>query len=134
VEYVGYVPHALSLAHIRTATLGLGLLDDAFDYRYTSPNKLYEYMGLETPFVVSDLLNWRRSIDGVPAGLFVDPCDIEGVARQVNELVDDRERLEAMAVAGKRFIDERFNWGLVSEPMEGLIVDLLQDTSSPVYD
>ena len=133
VDYIGRVPHALSLAHIRSGTLGLVLLDDIADYRYTSPNKLYEYMALETPFVASDFVNWRRSVDGTPAGLFVDPLDVDGIAQQIAELVEDDERLRAMAVAGRQFITDRFNWGNVARPMETLIIELAQSTRSPVF-
>jgi glycosyltransferase involved in cell wall biosynthesis len=133
VDYTGHVSHALSLAHIRAATFGLVLLDDIADYRYTSPNKLYEYMALETPFVASDFINWRRSVDGTQAGLFVDQLDTDGIALQIAELVEDNERLRAMAVAGKQFINDRFNWGNVGRPMETLIIELAQNASSAVF-
>jgi glycosyltransferase involved in cell wall biosynthesis len=133
VDYIGRVSHALSLAHIRSGTLGLVLLDDIADYRYTSPNKLYEYMALETPFVASDFVNWRRSVDGTQAGLFVDQLDVDGIALQIAELVEDGERLRAMALAGKQFITDRFNWGVVGRPMETLIIELAQNARSPVF-
>ena len=131
VDYVGHVTHAESLAHIRTGTMGLILLDDVADYPHTSPNKLYEYMELETPFVASDFVNWRRSVGGAPAGLFVDPQDVDDTAREITKLVEDDERLRAMATAGRRHILERFNWSAVARPLEARLLEIAHDGSTP---
>jgi hypothetical protein len=38
-----------------------------------------------------------------------------------------------MALAGKQFITDRFNWGVVGRPMETLIIELAQNARSPVF-
>jgi glycosyltransferase involved in cell wall biosynthesis len=88
-------------------------------------------MELETPFVASDFVNWRRSVGGAPAGLFVDPQDVDDTAREITKLVEDDERLRAMATAGRRHILERFNWSAVARPLEARLLEIAHDGSTP---
>jgi glycosyltransferase involved in cell wall biosynthesis len=124
VDYVGHVPHALALAHIETATIGLALLADVVGYSRASPNKLYEYMLLGAPFIASDFKAWRESIGTTAAGLFVDPLDTPMIAAAANALYEDPQRLSAMAQAGRAFIEGQFNWHLVAQPLETLVQSL----------
>ncbi len=125
VDYVGHVSHAESLAHIRQADIGLGLLSHIAGYPNTSITKLYEYMYLQTPFVVSDFARWRDSIDGAEAGLFVDPDDVDAIARQVDELYADATRLQKMRAEGRQFILDRFNWRQAYLPVQQAVFDML---------
>ena len=117
VEHLGHVHHSLSLAHIKSADIGLGLLDDVGGYSRASMAKLYEYMQMETPFVVSDFQRWRDSIRDLPAGLFVDVDDIEWIAKQIDALFDDKERYYRMQKIGRTFVEQEFNWELLSQPL-----------------
>ena len=130
VEYLGRVPHAVSLAHIRSADIGLALLDDVGGYSESSITKLYEYMLMETPFVASNFSMWRDSIEDTPAGLFVDFDDIATLTLEIDELFADRERYQRMQAAGRRFVELRFNWHLVSAPTQHIVRDLLRERPS----
>lgn len=124
VDYIGRVPHALALAHIETATIGLALLADVAGYSRASPNKLYEYMLLGAPFIASDFKAWRESIGTTAAGLFVDPLNTPLIAAAANALYENPQRLSAMARAGRAFIESRFNWHLLAQPLETLVQSL----------
>jgi glycosyltransferase involved in cell wall biosynthesis len=123
VDYVGFVSHARSLALIRRATFGLGLLSDVGGYSRTSMTKLYEYMLMETPFVVSDFPCWRESVRGLAAGLFVDPTETDLTARQIDAIYRDPARYRSMQRAGRLFIEQEFNWSLESRPLHKLLVN-----------
>jgi glycosyltransferase involved in cell wall biosynthesis len=113
------------LAWIRRADLGLALLDPVADHPTSSITKLYEYMQCGTPFVASDFAAWRASIDGVDAGLFVDPGDVETMARHILELAADPARIDEKRQIGRRYIDEHFNWHEVSRPLVALVDSVL---------
>ncbi|HEY5622196.1 MAG TPA: glycosyltransferase [Gammaproteobacteria bacterium] len=130
VEYLGVVPHAVSLAHIRQSDIGLAILDDVGGYSRTSITKLYEYMLMETPFVASDFREWRESIEDVPAGLFVDGLNSAELTRLVDELLADRQRYEMMRTAGRTYIEQRFNWHIVSEPIQEAVSRQLQSVAA----
>ncbi len=123
---MGHVPHAVSLAHIRGADIGLALLDNVGGYSEASITKLYEYMLMETPFVASDFKMWRASIRDTPAGLFLDIGDVAALTLRIDEMLADRARYEQMQTAGRQFIEQSFNWHLVSAKMQAAVNDLLR--------
>lgn len=121
VDYQGQVSHATSLAWIRSADLGLALLDPVADYPTSSITKLYEYMQYGTPFIASDFPAWRASIDDACAGLFVDPADLDAIVAKVLALAKDPARLADMRQTGEEYIREHFNWRKVSRPFLELV-------------
>lgn len=127
VDYQGQVSHATSLAWIRSADLGLALLDPVADYPTSSITKLYEYMQYGTPFIASDFPAWRASIDDACAGLFVDPADLDAVVAKVLALVKNPTRLAIMRQTGEEYIREHFNWRKVSQPFLELVETRLAD-------
>lgn len=130
VDYFGHVHHSVSLAHIRSADIGLALLDNIGGYAEASITKLYEYMLMETPFVASDFRVWRESIDDTAAGLFVDTDDMAALASQINELIADRERYQRMQASGRQFIEQTFNWRIVSAPIQNAVRNLVGEGSN----
>ena len=82
-------------------------------------------MLMETPFVASNFVRWRESIDNTPAGLFVDPTNIAAVAQQIETLFADKRRFCAMQIRGRQFIKQKFNWRLVYEPMQEAVFNLI---------
>lgn len=127
VDYQGQVSHATSLAWIRSADLGLALLDPVADYPTSSITKLYEYMQYGTPFIASDFPAWRASIDGVCAGLFVDPEDLDAATAKILELVRNPARLADIRHTGEKYIREHFNWRNISRPFLELVESNLAD-------
>lgn len=127
VDYQGQVSHATALAWIRSADLGLALLDPVADYPTSSITKLYEYMQYGTPFIASEFPAWRASIDDVRAGLFVNPADLDAMAAKVLALVKNPARLAAMRQTGEQYIRDHFNWRKVSQPLLDLVENKLAD-------
>jgi len=131
VNQVGCVSHACALAHIGHATFGLGLLSDVGGYSLTSMTKLYEYMFMETPFVVSDFKRWRESVRDLPAGLFVDPTQVESIARQINDVYEDQDRYRSMQKVGRQYIEQEFSWAIQSQPLHSLLQDARPGREEP---
>lgn len=134
VDFLGQVSHSASLAHIRSADVGLALLEDVGGFSETSITKLYEYMLMETPFVASDFPYWRASIADTPAGLFVDGKPAKELAADIDTLFADKPRYARMQVLGRDFIERRFNWTGVSAPLRELVRELLSERAVPVND
>ncbi len=114
VDYLGVLPQGQAFGHVLNAHIGLALIQDVADHARTSVNKLYEYMMLETPFVSADFAHWRKCLNGVEAGVFVDPANIQAAARAVLDIADDDTRRLAMGEAGAAFVRESYNWQVVS--------------------
>lgn len=76
------------------------------------PTKLFEYMMLGLPVVVSDFPLWREIVEGVGCGVVVDPTDPRDVARGISLVLTQSRRSRQMGKRGEEAVRRRYNWGL----------------------
>lgn len=87
--------------------------------RYSSPNKLFEYLAVGLPVVTSDLPIVRRICEAYGCGLVCDPTSPASIAAAVNRLLDDAD-LYARMRAGALAAAQVYNW----EAQERILLDL----------
>jgi glycosyltransferase involved in cell wall biosynthesis len=75
-----------------------------------SPNKVFEYMAMGLPVILSDFPAWRDMLDGVDCGLFVDPSDPASLAAAMRRLIHDRELAKRLGANGRAAVEGRLNW------------------------
>ncbi len=75
----------------------------------TSPHKLFQYMVMGKPVVVSSCKPLRRVIDSTGAGLVFDAGDSVDLAEAIIRLADKDAR-DRLGEAGKRAVLEEYNW------------------------
>lgn len=90
----GRKPHSDAWDMASGALVGLNLLADVPAYREAVATKLWEYMAIGLPPIVSDLPGQRRVVASVDESLVCDGP--EAVARAVSDLRDDPERRERL--------------------------------------
>lgn len=110
VDYLGPVPHAEVAEHLRGAIAGLATLLPTPNHLISSPVKVFEYMACGLPVVLSDFPAWRKMLRGVDCAVFVDPADPVAIAAAMRALIHDPARAAGMGAAGRRAVDETFNW------------------------
>ncbi len=71
-------------------------------------NKTMEYMAFGLPVVAFDLLETRESAGS--AAMYVDPNDVERYAEAIADLVDDPDRRQEMAHAGRARVVDVLAW------------------------
>lgn len=82
--------------------------------RFSTPNKLFEYIAAGVPVIASDLPELSRFVRGLEVGVICDCATPSAVAGCINDLLDDEPRLRAM----KRhayIAREQFTWGVESQ-------------------
>lgn len=108
VVITGPVPQHALLGYTRGADIGV------IPYRavglnnyYTTPNKLFEYMGAGIPIACSRFPELVRFVEGLGIGATFDPEDPYDMAATLNRLLADPARLREMRAkvlaTGKRF-------------------------------
>lgn len=76
----------------------------------TVPHKLFQYMAMEKPVVVTDVKPLARIVRTSEAGLVVPPDDPGAIANAIVELAPDPEKRETLGHNGRRAVEERYNW------------------------
>ncbi|CDG23268.1 WalM protein [Xenorhabdus poinarii G6] len=77
--------------------------------RYTSPLKLFEYMAMGKPVVISDLPSIRDAVDENAVN-FADSENPQSFAEQIQWLINHPAEMQAKADYSQRLVTERFNW------------------------
>jgi len=72
----------------KTADLGLSFeKDTCLSYRYSLPNKIFDYINAEVPVLVSDLPEFSGIIKSYSVGAILESRDAQSVARQITQLL-----------------------------------------------
>ncbi len=79
-------------------------------------NKVYEYMSMEMPVILSDFPYKRQMVDKYHFGLVVNPADPESIAEKITWLLEHPKEAEEMGKNGKRLLEEQFTWERSAEP------------------
>lgn len=117
VDYLGFLPQEEAFAHIIKSDIGLSTILDVGDHSQTSPNKLYEYLTFSIPFIASNFNRWREKFEGVNAGLFINPRDVQQLFKSIYYLGNNKEIAKKMGKEGYDFILEKYNWNLESKKL-----------------
>lgn len=117
VSYHGSLPQEVAFEIVKSSDYGLILLDDVADYRDTSPNKLFEYMMLGTPFIATEFPKWQKLLNKENAGFFIPVEEI--CFALASKIIDERVDIDGytnMAKSGIKFVNEKYNWSICDEP------------------
>ncbi|MCP9268218.1 glycosyltransferase family 4 protein [Xenorhabdus sp. XENO-1] len=87
----------------------LPLTKTSIGSRYTSPLKLFEYMAMGKPVVISDFPSIRDAVDEKAVN-FADSENAESFAEQIQSLIDNPAEMMAKVGYSQRLVAERFNW------------------------
>ncbi len=93
VRLMGKMPYARMMDYTRNADLGLTLDKDTnLNYRFSLPNKLFDYMHAGIPVLATDLPEVAAIVRGNDCGVVLPKADPTAIAQAVRILMDDPER------------------------------------------
>jgi glycosyltransferase involved in cell wall biosynthesis len=115
VRFLGPIPNDELLWYTASANVGMCVIrGTSLSYRWSMPNKLFEYMMAGIPVVASDYEEMGRVVREEGVGEVCDPGDPADIARAVRTVLDAPDGGAAYREAARRAI-ERFNWGVEQE-------------------
>lgn len=112
VRYFGFQPLETLYAHMRSADIGLVLLQPvpAYSYAGENTNKLFEYMFCGLPVIASNFPNLRQIIKDTRCGLCVDPKRPDQAARTILHLLARPKLREQLGENGRNAVLKSYNW------------------------
>lgn len=111
VRYYGVVDRQGVRDIMARSRLGAVLFHPTPNHVNALPNKMFEYMSAGIPVLASGFPLWRDIIETTSSGVCVEPLDIGAISDALNQLLDNPSNLETMGAAGKRAIEDAYNWG-----------------------
>lgn len=110
VNFLGFIQPRLRFQVIADNDICLlPLTKTSIGSRYTSPLKLFEYMAMGKPVVISDFPSIRDVVDE-NAVSFADSENAASFAQQIRLLRANPEKVKAQISYAKMLVTERFNW------------------------
>jgi glycosyltransferase involved in cell wall biosynthesis len=128
VHVLDPVPPADVVPAAATATIGVSpIVPSCLNYRYSLPNKLFQYMAAGIPVVASDFPQIRDVVVGTGAGLVVDTRRPAAIAAAINELLADPARAREMGRRGREAVERMYNWSTAADTLIGVYRRLIGD-------
>ena len=82
-----------------------------------APHKLFHYMYLKRPQIVTDCAFIQRVVESTDCGLVVPYGDVDALASSIIDLYKNPERRQRMGNNGHRAVLERYNWEISAQSL-----------------
>ena len=116
---------------IASCHVGIAVLRPSPNFIESYPTKLFEYMALGLPVVVSDFPLWRQVVSDARCGLLVDPTDVAAIAAALRWLREHPDEATAMGLRGREAVLARYSWDAEFEKLKDLYARLLPREHAP---
>ena len=128
VQYKGFVGREGVYQIYKESFVGANILLPVGQY-YKSENlstKVYEYMMMKMPTILSDTPYNKKLVEKYQFGLIVDPENIEDITAAILYLKNHREEAKIMGEKGARLVQEQFCWEREGEKLIQLYNNILK--------
>lgn len=127
ILFIGRVPYSQLLQYTSVANVGLSLDKDTnINYRFSLPNKLFDYIHCGIPVVTSQVVEVQRIVQEYNVGATVNPEDINALSQAIETVGNSPERY----TANLKRASQELNWELESEPLKAFYVGLLNSLNN----
>jgi glycosyltransferase involved in cell wall biosynthesis len=123
--HLDLVPHDRVADEVLKSKIGIIPLPNLPKFRSNVPQKLFEYMALRMPVVMSDLPPSRPFVAGQNCAFMVAHNAPAEYACAIIRLLDDAPLRFKMGLAGRQLVERRFNWDVESRKLLLLYDELL---------
>jgi len=110
IKYYGFIKATDGFRIMSCCHVGLALLEPIPNYLNSYPSKLFEYMTLGLPVILSDFPLYRTIVKDENCALLVNPTDPHAIADAIQFLMDNPEKAKYMGENGRRLVMKRYNW------------------------
>lgn len=132
IVHLGPIPHVELPKYLATADICLALYDveayrrHGYEF-YNSPLKLYEYMAAGKAIIGTNVGEIARTIEDQRTGYLVG-IHVREIAAAAEELINDKDKRDAMGKAAREKALEFYNWSRVARQTSDALGLILDDT------
>jgi len=123
VEFTGYVKHEFLPQVLSEGDFALLPLAKTLLNACKSPIKLFEYMAMGLPIIATDVGEPAYMIRKIGNGVVVN--NSKEMAEAIDEFIDESDYWRAKGMLGRKYLEEKQNWDILSKRLEDLLNNLL---------
>jgi glycosyltransferase involved in cell wall biosynthesis len=110
VVFTGWVDFRLVPSYVAASDVGVVPHNVSGHTNTTIPHKLFQYMAMGKPVVVTDAKPLKRIVEEAKCGIAVPSGDHTRMAEAIIKLHDDKEYAEKMGLNGRRAAERKYNF------------------------
>jgi glycosyltransferase involved in cell wall biosynthesis len=124
VDFLGWKDQSLFQSYILASDICISPLHRNLHHDTTYANKIFQYMSLAKPLVVSDAIAQQKLIDKVNAGLVHTERNVEDFTYKILALYKSKSLRIELGANGKDFVQNEFSWEETSKKLINLYDNL----------
>jgi glycosyltransferase involved in cell wall biosynthesis len=110
VDFLGWKDQSLFQSYILSSAICISPLHRNLHHDTTYANKIFQYMSLAKPLLVSDAIAQRKLVEKVACGLVHKERDSEDFSNKVVALYKSKPLRLELGESGKKFVQNEFSW------------------------
>jgi glycosyltransferase involved in cell wall biosynthesis len=123
--FTGRVKPEIGWAKISECHVGFAILEPSPNFIESYPTKLFEYMVLGLPCIVSDFPLYRKIVEESECGLLSDPLDKDKIKASVRWIMNNPQNALEMGIKGNACVTEKYSWNSEFQKLEKFYMELL---------
>ena len=108
VQFIDQQPKTRIPLFYAACDIGLVTLRNTPLFQDVLPSKIFEYLGMQRPVILSVDGEARRLVQDAGSGVFVPPEDAAALADAIRSLAEQPALLESMGRSGRRFVETHY--------------------------
>ena len=120
VDFEGWQNVSLFQSYILASEICISPLHRNLQHDVAYANKIFQYMSLAKPLLVSDAIAQRKLVEKVACGLVHKERDFEDFSNKVVTLYKNKPLRIALGESGKKFVQNEFSWEETSKKLINL--------------
>ncbi len=130
VQFIDQQPKARIPLFYAACDIGLVTLRNTPLFQDVRPSKIFEYLGMERPVIISVDGEARKLVQDAGSGIFVPPEDVDELVDAIRSLAAQPALLESMGRSGRRYVAAHYRRERLAETYHELLQRIC-DASSP---
>ena len=108
VQFIDQQPKTRIPLFYAACDVGLVTLRNTPLFQDVLPSKIFEYLGMERPVIISVDGEARKLVQDAGAGIFVPPEDVDRLVEAIRSVAAQPQLLESMGRSGRRYVTAHY--------------------------